>query len=798
MLEFESFEFKGDMFYRDKTLVPLNQGDLVLFKGINLDGAIGTEEEGLSNGAGKTRIPQLLQAFIFGSCDRGNFKNIITDDFEGTLKFRSKAGVSWEFGYVLEEDLWTVKQDGVKITQIFKPSEYRDLLIKELGYSKKEWSNFIHVTGESVNLLLKGKGAARRDYLELFFNIDDFYKDQRSEYVKNKEDLETRLNTLYQDQAALNQAEISLKSLPEEKWLNIQIECLEENLPVKQSELKEEQEKKNILDNQIKDWEEYYSLFSKVEGKGKLPILKEKFRNLNKEIAELREKEIQKKKAETLINRLIKLENAPIEPESIEPDLEEIVSLEQKLSKIRQKIALKQKIKNLSLNIPEVDDPTQDISMLQFIVDNFKKEDNEIERNLKLLKTGDKCITCGQKLLIIKDNESAEETIQKLLLDRRELTIKIGELTDQIETLRKYNVLVKQLVDLQKEYDAFPVYGVKMEDVEKELNALKVVANEWKMYKQKLDQYNILKNKYDQTLAEAKGLGYPEILKENNAQRISEISQELPVLDQDIDLLTNFEQVAFKVLTYKPMSDLLVEKEESSNYLDTIQEQINKLIELKSEYKTNLSMIKQFQKNIEELNEKLKDKDTLEREHRILEGMVKFFSPSGFKLYELKNRCQSLIDQANRWSPIFFQEQHEWMLSKDIDNIDFLVRPLKGHNAEPFSCSLLSKGEENRASRVLLFSQLSIEPPDKETNLLFLDEIEGNLDQAGLNAFNEIVIPKLKELFPHKTIVIISHQPSLISSDAIEHLWVTQKKDRISTFFNYPKYKKSMVYKNIA
>ena len=217
--------------------------------------------------------------------------------------------------------------------------------------------------------------------------------------------------------------------------------------------------------------------------------------------------------------------------------------------------------------------------------------------------------------------------------------------------------------------------------------------------------------------------------------------------------------------------------EESS--ISALQQQLDSLTELRGEYKSNLALAIQLLDNIKSLEEKLIDKEILQKEYRIIEGLVKFFSPRGFKLYELKRRCEGLIEQANYWTPSFFQERHEWSISKDINDLDFLVQPVKHRKTQPFSASLFSLGEENRAARVLLFSQIALIPPNKKNNLLFLDEIEGNLDEAGFTAFNEVVIPKLKAEFPDRTIIIMTPLNKL--SEVFDHLWIAERKNRKTT-----------------
>jgi MoxR-like ATPase len=79
-----------------------------------------------------------------------------------------------------------------------------------------------------------------------------------------------------------------------------------------------------------------------------------------------------------------------------------------------------------------------------------------------------------------------------------------------------------------------------------------------------------------------------------------------------------------------------------------------------------------------------------------------------------------------------------------------------------------------------------------KTSDLFLDEIEGNLDEAGLTAFTEAVLPKLKETFPMYTIVVISHQTSLHNSGILDHMWLVERRNRRATLTVYPNYHRTV------
>jgi DNA repair exonuclease SbcCD ATPase subunit len=163
---------------------------------------------------------------------------------------------------------------------------------------------------------------------------------------------------------------------------------------------------------------------------------------------------------------------------------------------------------------------------------------------------------------------------------------------------------------------------------------------------------------------------------------------------------------------------------------------------------------------------------------KILEFLIDFYSPSGFKLYDLKQRCKRLVERANYWSKVFFQEPYEWSLSEDIDDLNLFVKPVNLKNEDPYPVALLSAGERNRAARVLLFAQLEMIPPTKRVNFLFLDEIEANLDEIGIRAFTEVAIPKLKETFPDRSIVLVSHLKDIKTSEYLDHQWLAERRQR--------------------
>ena len=279
-------------------------------------------------------------------------------------------------------------------------------------------------------------------------------------------------------------------------------------------------------------------------------------------------------------------------------------------------------------------------------------------------------------------------------------------------------------------------------------------------------------------MVEANNLGFPDALKEDHSEELKQIADRLPTLVEEIKQFDRFDELTETVITLPQLQIIEEQEKEQREDLATLMGRVEALNEFKGSLRTQLTSLVTLKAQAQALEAKVAGTEEVESECKILELMNDFYSPSGFKVYELKKRCQKLIDRSNHWSKMFFQEPYQWSLSEDLDDLDFFIQPINDPTTEPYPIACLSAGEYNRAARVLLFSQLELIPPNKKTNLLFLDEIEGHLDEMGMVAFTEVVLPKLKETFPDRTIVVISHQSSIQTSECLDHLWLAERKDR--------------------
>ena len=793
MLEFLSFEFEKDLFYREKTVVPLDIGGITLLKGHNYDASI--DGKSTSNASGKSRLMQIMEGFIYGKNPRGNFKKTVLSNFTGTLKFKVKND-TWSFSYTPGKSInaWTILKNDLPMKVSHQPSDCLEKLQATIGFTRKEFNNFISINQTSMDILIKGQPRLRKEYLENFFNIDTFYADKYSIYNTKWKSIKDEIEDIKNDRIRLDALLKSKDELPGEKWIELQLESCDEALSIIKEAITETNLKQSSLQKEIDAWNQYHSLFTEIQGLD-IKQIKDEQESLIKSKIELEQKLENRK----LLDTFLKLKFHPHQnkkpkrtiekPEGERPDQNVIIEKEVSLNQMKEKLRLKKEITPLK---KEIEDLASQIvktpEELDLLKADLYKQKSDKEEHYKLLKKGGSfCPTCKQSLGHILDGMKPEEKMAAIELDIKEIVKKEKEIQAQLSIHNKVAKLDQERKILQVQFDRFPTYGVKISNVEVEVADLKVLDKKWNVFLKEEELETRWSSTYELLLSEAKNLGYPDILNENVQSELNKIIPQLTILANQIKMFDRFENLTEIVLNQSSLTEIEDEKKTVTEDLAVLLSRVESLNEFKGVLRTQLSSLTNLKVQIGDLEIKVAKQETKESECKILELLNSFYSPTGFKIYELKKRCLKLIERANIWSNLSFQEKYEWSLSEDPEGIDFLIRPINDPSTEAYSISLLSSGEYNRASRVLLISLLELTPPNKDTNLLILDEIEGHLDSAGTTAFVEMVLPKLREIFPHKTIIVISHQSSLQNA-GIDHLWLVERKDRkskLTTFLNY-------------
>jgi DNA repair exonuclease SbcCD ATPase subunit len=784
VVEIESFRFSNDLFYEEETTLTFRPG-ITLLRGINYDAGV-TEDN--SNGTGKTRLVQLLSGFIFNDSDRGGLKKLVTPEFKGCLNFH-RLDEKWEFHADVKENVWDILKNGQKHIEHHKFSECQKLLANEINLTRKDWTNFVHINRHSISVLLQGSPDEKRKFLENFFNIDDFYKEKLAEYKSIKEAKEKEIGELEQNRARYGQVLEALKELDGREYLKIQLESAKSFF----THLKSQHANLTTLEFKLKtdigSWKDYYEFIQKAEGRPALSTLKDKLQSLQSSLAEVKQREQCQQTVSIKAKSLISTIEEPLPPENEEPSNDYTIELESQLLKMQDKQRLINKFKLLKSTLPEVDTALKDGLQVELGELLARQADNKL--HLELVKDGNNCSRCGQKMDFVLKDEDPTTRHRALKEESGKIVLRITEIRDILSAISSRTAILEQLNEIKTEAGKYPPFSNTPEEVKNQIEKAKKSRSAWVSYRRLKDEYTARVHAREVVFAEITALGYPDILTENLADKRVQIVQEIGDLQIDLSIVQKANDLLDKVALLDPQASLQGELLGIQEELADINTRIQKLHECFGEYKTQLTLANTLHSQKEELEEKLKDSDNIYNEYRILQALVKFFSPAGFKMYELRKRCELLIEKANFWSPVFFSEKYEWSLPKAIDSLEFMVQPVAHRKKQaPYPASQMSSGEENRGERVLLFSKLSLAPKNKSSNLLFLDEIEGHLDNAGKIVFTEIVIPKLKETFKDRCIVVISHEESLRKSPHVDHLWLAERKNRktsLKVFENYNK-----------
>jgi DNA repair exonuclease SbcCD ATPase subunit len=787
LLEFISFEFENDLFYRKKTTAPLDTGGITLVKGYNYDAS----EDGntTSNGSGKSRIFHVLEGFLYGKNPRGNFKKTVLSTFRGTLKFRIKDDI-WQFTYTPNKsvDAWSVLKNDLPHKVSHKPSDVLELLQQTVGLSRDDFNHFVSINQSSMDILIKGQPKAKKEYLESFFKIDTFYIDKFSFYNTKWKSIKDEIEIIKNDRIRLESILNAKKELAGEKWICLQIENCDEALSFIKENIRGATLEQTDLQKQIDSWTQYHLLFTELQSLDVAELKKEQDILVRTKV-ELE----QKLKNKSILDTFLKTKFHPHQnkkprrstekPKDQKPDQTLITEKEVTLSQMREKLRLKKLITPLVKEIEETSAKTlKTLEELDLIKTSSFKERSDLVDHYKILsKGGSICPTCHQPLTHILDGQTPEEKMAEIDKRVKEIIKNEKECLYQISLHAKLSKLEEQRKVLDDEFSRYPVYGVKLSEVEADVAAFKTLVSSWDKYIKEEELETKWITTYDLLVAEAKALGYPDILNENSQEELSRLAPRLNEVVLELKKFDRFDELTEVVLRQPSFADLEIKKKEITSDLSLLFSRVEALNEFKGVLRTQLSSLASLDAQAKGLEGKVERQGETESECKILELLNTFYSPNGFKVYELKRRCQKLIERANIWSLLFFQEKYTWLLSEDPEGIDFLIKPTHSPETEAYPISSLSSGEFNRAVRVLLFSQLELIPPNKDTNLLILDEIEGHLDEAGLTAFVEVVLPKLREIFPRKTIVVISHESSLQNAGVIDRMWLVERRNRKST-----------------
>ena len=216
MIVFKNFSFRNAVVY-DSFEADLSSSGVVLIVGEN-------RNTGGSNGAGKSLPWSILRNILFGSTERGSRKDDLVKgkNYECHLSF-SKDGDDYDLhqyrSHRIHKNKYVIVKNGKDITP--RGIVDSEKLIREIiGMSEDEFSSSVHLTGNSVHVLISGSRSDRLNYLSSIFDLSA-YDEVRSvikedlDIIKGKIAVLSDKTSLY-DQLSSDRKKINLPSLKKE------------------------------------------------------------------------------------------------------------------------------------------------------------------------------------------------------------------------------------------------------------------------------------------------------------------------------------------------------------------------------------------------------------------------------------------------------------------------------------------------------------------------------------------------------------------------------------------------------
>lgn len=418
---------------------------------------------------------------------------------------------------------------------------------------------------------------------------------------------------------------------------------------------------------------------------------------------------------------------------------EKIRSLKNDVAHYQSMRSKHQKILSDTPDLDEIERQTQLADKAAKLLDHLKEKILELklkkstliqlanENNQKLAQCDDlgvNCETCGQDI----ESDHIEARVEHFK----------NKIESQKESIEKCEVQLQKLKDHQG--------SVKIERPSVSISEAKRILES---NNQILEEINQLDQKIVSAKAKIESL---DQINENLYVKIAGVNSKVESVKPKITL----SQLDLILANYNNLNDKktslqkrLVEVKDEKNPYDEI------LIDA-------VSMIDQANAEIDNLNKKLEQLDTIYSHYRYIyrsysdRRKIKKWLLSELIPF-LNNRIQYYLDAFELDLSLSFNST----LSDEMDKWDY---------------SFCSSGERKRIDVCITFAlhDLLVSIYGQQCNLMILDEVDGHLDSQGVAAFAELVVNGLDNYSKPKSIFVVSHKPEL--KDAMPGHIIVRKK----------------------
>jgi len=380
-------------------------------------------------------------------------------------------------------------------------------------------------------------------------------------------------------------------------------------------------------------------------------------------------------------------------------------------------------------------------------VEKLTTQKSELEENIKKIKT---LVEQLKEVLVHKDYCEIFQ-IKDLIKDSIETSYlfnKSNRMRSIFIDLEKLNSLFINYIN-RKKYEEKLVSFKKM--LESALREKKTLENLKKKEKKLMNEYSIFSDDYD-TLWN-KNLQQKETLTkvEKKINDLSNLIENYNTIDTNKKIIEEKEKILTSYEEYrKEREEFEGEKENLLEKKNDLEEKIeDKETNYLEKNKADLLYIEQYKKELKELKENYSNYKDISKALDIKTGIPLIFTKNYIE--EIKNIANKLLKMAFK----------NFELDFVINDKEFVI-PVSINNIET-GCDILTKSQGEKAIVKIAISLAIIERALSKYNIVYLDEIDGTLEEKNRRIFIDI-LEKQIDVLGIEQVFIISHNDEFNSS----------------------------------
>lgn len=694
------------------------------------------------NGAGKSTIFNALRVLFFGSMnDKSKFDELVRNkrDAQIAVEFVGFTGKTYnvDLSRIKNKWIYTILEDGVdrtahsQIDAKKQPAYY-------LGISAEEWDASVHLSQKGSHILVSGKPSERKAYIAELFKIDDKYDvvlDRAKSELKRVQEEIKNVESFSNTKAALED-ELRNVIIGDDSADRARMSEIDKELSI----IKTRMESDKQLVSLLKDWDTYSIAaypagFESVDATACLKhyqdekILLDSRKNNHLRAVEFNQKIMNTNKAYTDMKAYLddKFMMDTQYPELASVYINDRASLKAKKQTAQARVAIQSQLNTMkALEKAKV---VETIGM-EAATSEMRSELAVMTSRYNATMNG-KCPTCGSEF----QHEHILSDYQSIV----DLTNKIVEEEKLIAAHKAQNLEIGRYVAFKNQLDTIPEFtakdGLYLDELDANVDQISDYQSKKKVFA-------------NMTMAEPMEVGQLPTEAEFTQNKVN------------VDFYSAMVAARAKCPASKPTEET-TNTITTRNYVDSIT--LENLEDEKSQLRSNIMMIDERRKahkritdQIAIIDSKFATLGSLHEEELFWESMVYAYGTKGLRVIQLQKVMDLILSVLPAYTSRMFNGQSFNFRSEvDAGNIYLYATRKDTEGTYENDISTLSGGEAARMAVCLTFAAAKARLSDKRSNMVVLDEVDGQVDKYGKFLFVNELLPMMKDEF--SSVFVISH-----------------------------------------